>query len=262
MKTQALSMSILIASSLLAGACAPTGLSLSVDVPDRESTKLNRIALVMFAFEPVDKPVFPLIDAAFIRTYVNSLAPEIQDLAEDRLNDLRNQAAASLASDLHCTVLYGPTLHQTPGYQVCSALHSQPDRLRTDDSAFPEILLAEGDVNFLPIEEGDIEATVSGRGGCAEIISDLCARLGVDAVAIVHSHIRVAKPDVVMSRANITLCTNFYLLGPNGKTFARGDFESARLWSDPGSVNSYASLLSRFPKDWRVMMNKLRQELQ
>lgn len=262
MKTKIATSILCLGVTLFFCSCASTKLSVSAEAVKEEAGQLRRIALLMFAFEPVDKPVFPLIDAAFIRERVNDLGPELSLLVTQRIDEYRDKTARSLAQRLNCEVLYGQQLSSLGGFVACTELYNFTDRLKTEDEAFPEIHLASEEVNFFPIKDGDIQSTFFYRDNYDAIVKDICRKLDADAVAIVHSHFRVKSPDVIMSRANIMMYTYLHVIGSDGNTLVKGEIRSATVHGNPGDIWDYNGVYVTFPANWDALMNEVGKELE
>lgn len=236
-------------------------MSVNVEVPERDFPRPNRLAVVTVAFEPVDRPVFPLLDAAFIRGYINELGLAITDLASARIDEYRALVANGLESLLQCEVYYGSKLHTTPGYIACTELYNYDDNLQTGDEAFPHILLATDDVNFFPISDGSISDVLERVDNLQHIAADVCGKLEVDGIVIVNSRIRVASPDVILSKANVMLYTDLHVFGPNGDVLIQASVRSAAARSDPSQLSTYGEAISRFPDNLRILISELKKEM-
>lgn len=242
--------------------CVSTSMSVSVSVPEKGALKPERLAVVMVAFEPVERPTFPLIDAAFIRGYVNDLGPAIVELSSVRVDEYREQIADSLRQLFRCDVLYGSSLHSLPGYTACTERYDRDTMLATGDEAFPYVQCGTGDVNFFPIEGGDLSVTFAYPDNYGLAAGDVCRTLEVDGIVVIHSRIRVMQPDVILSTASVNLYTNFYIFGPHGETLAKGEMRSSAERLNPSVISTYSRAISRFPHNWATIVAKLKEELE
>jgi len=256
MKTTIYRTAIFIAICLTAYSCT-TALKVRTTVSQKQLPELKTIALVSVAIPPITKPVFPVIDAAAFNAKVNSIADQIMDIQQKRIDTFRETLANNISNFFKSTVLYGDKLHVLVNFPEIAKKNNFPGSLQLENNNFPFIVNSSGDINPFPFEKGNIGQFFSNKINYQIIAKELCSKLGTDAIAVSYTNLNVTDAAAFGIRGGLALSSSLYIFDKEGYIIISGSYTSKPTMISGKDISDYMMKLDEFNTLCYMIVNQM-----
>ena len=236
----------------LFSSCSPLKLKFSSKVPGR----IEEVALIS-TYLNIQLPALPLIDAAVMNGKTNSISNAINQVFEENINIMRDNAANVLQNKLRCKVIYGEVLHGTPGFKELKEKYNLEYALATGKDNFPEIVYAKDDINPFEFKNGKPEKYFQDPNNYMSIIAKICEGLNVDYIAVSQSQVFPMPGSLIIS-ASLIMYTYLYLFDKEGTCIASGrNCITPAIKFKPIEVEAYQQVLDTHSEALRPIVEKI-----
>ena len=210
-----------------------------------KQSEIKKIALFPVMIGGLQKPIFPLVDAAIFNKKPNSIASDIMQLQSKKVNGIRDDIATILEKYSKSKILYGESLKGSPSYSNLEKLHSSSS-LITKDPNFSSIILADGDINPFKFIDANVHSFFKFPANYKLTIINICKGLEVDAIAINYSFLAFRNVQLFGYTAKLNLNTHLYLFDKFGNIIGEGKASSKGFQSKGKDISEYELVLDDY----------------
>jgi hypothetical protein len=214
----------------------------------QNTEKINEIVLISTSLD-IKKPVIPLIAASVLNGITNSISNEITGMFKDVIDSMRITVAEVIKNEFKCDVIYGTKLYDMPGFLQLKENYDFKDWLQTGDENFPQIIIANDDINPFKFEKGKFEKYFRNSENYKNTIIDICKNLNANYIAVSQT-LLFPIPSNLIQPHKLMMSTNFYLFNRDGICLGNID-RMAELPKgmkfEPDNVNSYREIIYQLP---------------
>ena len=227
-------------------------ITLSSHTPERSAQspipKINTVALISVRIIPFSKPLFPLINASSFNEKVNLLAGPIMDEEKKRVDGYRQILAENIGKTFQVSVIYGQDLQSNDKFPELYNQYNDTASLKTNDKYFPYRLISGGDINTIQIIFGKKNQDYK------EMVIEMCARLGTDAVAFSYANLYVYEAQ--MGKSPLELNSSLYLIDKEGVLIAEGSGKSNETLVKGKDLRDFTMKLDEYDYTCEIMVQK------
>lgn len=211
--------------------------TIKVSFPTTHNEKVDRIVLLS-TYIDIQKPVFPLIDAAVINGKTNSISDEITSMFMDNVSLKREKIAQLLIEKLNCEVIFGEKLHQLSNFEDTKTTFNVDDALIKKDDHFPEIASDLNDMHPFKFDNGKVTSFFKTPDNYKSIVAGICNKLNVNHIAVSYT-VLLTTPGSIYYRSKVGNYTYLYLFNKNGDCIASGSNITPAIPFKAGEVEGY-----------------------
>ncbi|HEX7928955.1 MAG TPA: hypothetical protein VF678_15270 [bacterium] len=234
-----------VAVGLMACALQPVRIDGSAD----RVAKLNSIAIVQFEISPPILPLFPLIDAAIFNKNFDSIAPQVLELHQSKVESYSDSFDKTVRRYAGTGVLDGRTLRATPAYHQATSVSRFPNTLTNSRNS--SVTLPNGgelfiDTAALEYPHAAFEREyVTQHKEIGQNMSQLASALNVDGVMLVTTGV-TASAGIFGAYGLRNLTVNVLVFDRSGALLVAGRSLSPFTNGTAADLNHYMSTLAEF----------------
>ena len=217
------------------------------------------MALIQVMFSQFKQPVLPLLDAAAFNGKTNKLAPEIMEMQEEYIDTIRHMVVERMSEFLSGEIVYGEQLQGLMREEGLHETHNFNENLLTGDNNFPVVLLASGELNVFRFENGNAVRYFTRDSRYPRLITHLCEKLDVDAIAVSVSYFEVTRAGPFGISGSLRLNTHLFVMeGGRGSMTINAMTASPPMTIPGNELDDYKIALNHFPEIIDLLFAELR----
>ncbi|TVR76013.1 MAG: hypothetical protein EA409_13835 [Saprospirales bacterium] len=247
----------LLSGLLFLSSCGPPKAISRIHVNEKKD--FERVALIQVMFSQFNQPVLPLLDAAAFNGKINRLAPEIMEMQEEYLDDIRHMVVERMSEFLSGEIVYGEKLQALMREKGFAETHNFNENLLTGNNNFPLVLLASGEFNVFRFEKGNALHYFTRDSRYPRMISHICEKLGVDAIAVSVSYFEVTRVGSFGMNGSLRLNTHLFVMEGDRGSMAINAMTASPPTTIPGNeLHDYKIVLDHFPEIIDLLFTELK----
>jgi len=241
MKSNSLNVTAILV--LLLSSCSTVRVSYS----GKKIAPIKSIVLYSTMIGKIQQPIFPLIDAGLFNEKTNSIADQIMDLQNKKVENYRTICTNSLKKHFNCIVFSDTLLRYLPEYSELGNTFNYQKQLRIDNDHFPKILISSNDVNPFQFDNGNVPKYFSDNKNYKSIIIEICNKLKMDIVAVSYSQLSVVGVGIFGAWGYLRLDSFIYLFDKDGVLVSHGQTWSKATNISGKDIEQYKNQLDVLP---------------
>ncbi len=248
--------SSILLSSLLASACG--NLRIKTEKPYQPNAKTKKIALAALYLHPPVLPETPVGDATAFNRKLIANKKEIKALFMKEVENLTNELGMGLEAQLGIVTEYGSILKSNNGYGRLES-KIETEALQVKNEVFPQILLADGSLNLLDFEDGNLQEYLEESPRLRSQARSLSKSLNAEIVVFADAKLVVDKVQRFGEKANIRLLVEIYLFDEDGKIAGQSYGETEPVTITGDSAADFDAVFEAYPTLQNLILTDLQK---
>ena len=200
-----------------------------------------KVALIATVIGKIEQPLFPLIDASIYNAKTFKIATQLMAQQDSAANQYQAKLKDILEKNLGIQIVTQPEFILADSTKT---LPEFPQALLTHNEHFPRIHIPANERMHFDFPKGDFRKAINSNQfiTTCEIY---CKALGVDAVLVSHSNLRVFGVSGFGINGAVGLETEFTMVSKTGQVLAKGSGLTKREINNGKDIGHFSKMLNQ-----------------